>query len=177
LKEIVVDKPFYVVSDTHFSHVNIIKYCSRPFNNVDVMNETMYNNWCDKLENDDDLIFFLGDFANGDLKKNAKVFWDELPGTKYFIKGNHDLADNGIEMFDEVLVHFNNKRILLTHIPNSSKSKQYDFIFHGHIHNNGTPTPLPNNMINFSVEVNDYAPVLITTEFLNNKMMIDSTIR
>ena len=35
----------YFSADQHFSHANIIKYCKRPFNNAQHMNETLIKNW------------------------------------------------------------------------------------------------------------------------------------
>lgn len=52
----------YFISDLHLGHENIIKYCSRPFVNVNEMNEALIENW-NKCVNRNDKIFVLGDFA------------------------------------------------------------------------------------------------------------------
>ena len=46
----------WITSDSHFSHVNIIKYCNRPFDNVETMNETIIKNWNNAVSKDD-LVF------------------------------------------------------------------------------------------------------------------------
>ena len=35
----------YFIADTHFNHENIIKYCDRPFENVNVMELKLIDNW------------------------------------------------------------------------------------------------------------------------------------
>ena len=52
----------FFTSDTHFGHENIIKYCGRPFKDVEKMNERLIKNW-NEVVKDTDTIFHLGDFS------------------------------------------------------------------------------------------------------------------
>ena len=54
----------FIISDTHFSHDNIIGYSNRPFNNVEEMNETLVRNW-NSVVKPTDWVICLGDFALG----------------------------------------------------------------------------------------------------------------
>lgn len=168
MKEIEVgSQGFYVVSDLHLNHERIIGYCSRPFSNVDEMNETLFNNWNNKVT-DDDTIFFLGDFCNGEMKKSAKIVWDSLSGNKHFIKGNHDLWYEGIDIDETIIVKYKGKRIHLSHQPNLDFKDQYDYVVFGHIHNNPVSFEKPENFFNVSVEVIGYTPIHID-DLINSK--------
>ena len=48
----------FVTADTHFNHENIIKYCNRPFKDVNEMNEVIINNW-NSVVSKDDIIYHI----------------------------------------------------------------------------------------------------------------------
>lgn len=43
----------FFTSDTHFYHGNIIRFCNRPFEDVEMMNETIISNWNNTVGLDD----------------------------------------------------------------------------------------------------------------------------
>ena len=75
----------WFTADTHFSHANIIKYCARPFDNVEGMDRTLITNW-NKVVEPKDIVYHLGDFCF----RNPERYLNALNGYIYFIYGNHD---------------------------------------------------------------------------------------
>jgi len=63
----------FFTSDTHFNHANIIKFCDRPFKDVELMNETLIANW-NRVVGLDDTVFHLGDFCLGGAGDQGTVF-------------------------------------------------------------------------------------------------------
>jgi calcineurin-like phosphoesterase family protein len=78
----------YYTSDLHFSHVNIIKYCDRPYADVDAMDEDMIARWNALVTPQDD-VMVLGDLALGRLEESLALA-SLLNGNKTLIPGNHD---------------------------------------------------------------------------------------
>lgn len=76
----------WFTSDTHFGHANIIKYCNRPFSNVDEMNEALIANWNDNIKPTDS-VYHLGDFSFEQKPQNTAR---RLNGNKHLVRGNHD---------------------------------------------------------------------------------------
>ena len=134
----------WFISDTHFNHANVIRYCNRPFKSVGEMNQTIINNW-NSVVSDEDTVFFLGDFIFGKYEDFAN-FTKALKGHKHFIIGNHDGAvlknDKALSYFEEVdkIMHIidGKNHICLCHFPIAEWNGYYKGHYHiyAHIHNN-----------------------------------------
>lgn len=127
----------YLISDTHFNHTNIIKYCNRPYKDIEEMNESLIASW-NEVVRPEDTVYFLGDFCLGN-RNTVIEFGHRLNGHKILIMGNHDkitktaFLDAG---FEEVykkptVFNFGGKELLLSHAPNYDT--EYDNVF-GHVH-------------------------------------------
>lgn len=112
----------FFTSDTHFNHANIIKFCNRPFKDVEQMNDVMIANW-NSVIGKDDTVFHLGDFCLGGAAEWTKIL-DRLNGKIYLIMSNHDLKNirqGFISRFEHVAmqmrIEIGKKRIYLCHYP------------------------------------------------------------
>lgn len=91
----------FFTSDLHCYHKNIIKYCNRPFNSVEEMNQAIIDNW-NKVVPEDGIIFVLGDCVFGSRELWREIF-SQLNGRKYLIRGNHDGKFTDKTIFDDEL--------------------------------------------------------------------------
>lgn len=90
----------YFTADHHFGHENIIKYCHRPYNDVEEMNEDLVEKHNDIVD-ENDHVYHLGDVA---FSNNPRTWLEKLNGRFTLIKGNHDRNDN--EYWEEVCEKF-----------------------------------------------------------------------
>ena len=93
----------FFTSDLHFFHEAIIRFCNRPFKNIEEMNETIIMNWNSKVGKDD-TVFILGDFCLGGSGAWSFIL-DNLNGHKHLLIGNHDmknLRQGFMKKFDSV---------------------------------------------------------------------------
>ena len=74
----------WIISDTHFYHENIGRYCNRPEN----WQELIIKNWNDRIA-PGDTVLHLGDFALG-KKIHFELLTGILNGKMFLIQGNHD---------------------------------------------------------------------------------------
>lgn len=79
----------FFTSDQHFWHNNVIRYCNRPYSNIDEMNEDLVNKW-NSVVNPEDTVYILGDFSLA--FRPVEIYPHRLNGTKYLVPGNHDFC-------------------------------------------------------------------------------------
>jgi calcineurin-like phosphoesterase family protein len=82
-----MSKTFFI-SDTHFNHNKPFVYVARGFKTIEDMNEAIITNW-NRVVEDGDKVFVLGDFALGTDLANIEDILLELRGEKHLIRGNH----------------------------------------------------------------------------------------
>lgn len=173
-----VGKIFWT-SDTHWSHSNILKYCNRPFESVEAMNDALVANW-NSVVKPDDHVYHLGDFCFGNVEKwNWCLEPGRLNGHIHLILGNHDperVFRDGtlIERFDSIdyqkILIIEGWTVILNHFPFLSFSNNLDhkvMQLFGHIHSG--PDGIGNvmtggkepqwNQYDVGVDNNNYTPV------------------
>ena len=123
----------WIITDTHFWHHNIIKYCDRPKDH----NERMIQAWCDMVQPEDEIIH-LGDVIFGSKKSGLVDLLASLPGIKHHIRGNHDkkspdyYVDSG---FTTSANFFVRDQIYFSHRPEQVLRPGCKINIHGHVHN------------------------------------------
>lgn len=172
-----IDRDVFVISDTHFSHENILQFERsdftpvRPgFANYQEMDEYMVEKW-NAVVKPNDKVYHLGDVT---MKKRHIDVVKRLNGKKRLIMGNHDIFGFKFyaDYFDEVYAMriLPKEGIMMTHIPLHLNSvKRWCINVHGHIHERiiGQDTQMVLGVVqdqhpyyfNACVEHHDYTPV------------------
>ncbi|MDE7405755.1 MAG: metallophosphoesterase family protein [Clostridiales bacterium] len=185
----------YFTSDLHLGHKNSITISSRPFTDIEEMDETLINNWNNRVKVDD-TVYIIGDFVWE--SKDPFAYLPRLNGKKVLIAGNHDykwlkrhgmaiVADDGRVEFRDYSEYFINiaqyvemsldgVAVTLCHYPmlewNASR-KYGGYLIHGHIHNSRDKKYVPlwvlPHALNAGVDINNYAPVTFDELITNNE--------
>lgn len=165
-------------SDPHIGHANIIKYCNRPFEDVEDMNRTLVANY-NRVIGENDTVLWLGDaFFKGDQDHYREIL-ASMHGHKILLLGNHDQGDTamaalGFELvLREAVMHIAGIKCRLNHFPYKG-NPQYEkpdpfadkrpqknpgeILIHGHSHNIVKVTG-PNS-ISAGVDAWDFKPAM-----------------
>jgi calcineurin-like phosphoesterase family protein len=91
----------WLTSDEHYGHNNVIKFCNRPYKDIEEMKEGLIENH-NSVVKKGDLVYHLGD-----------IFWRTIPlleavsivkrlnGQHYYVRGNHEeLIDHNKNLRD-----------------------------------------------------------------------------
>lgn len=162
----------YFTSDTHYGHKNIIKYCARPFADIDEMHREMIARW-NAVVRPEDTVYHLGDFAFG-LKPFVANIVAQLVGEKILIRGNHDKTVQGMrdvgfdEVQDDKMLRLDGLNVYLRHIPvDYTVPLPYGTDVHlcGHVHEAWKVKTWVDRMptINVGVDQWDFRPVSLQT--------------
>lgn len=178
----------WFTSDLHLGHENIIKYCDRPFVDVQGMDEALIARWNERVNSDDE-VWVLGDFAMGQITETLELV-RQFAGTKVLVTGNHDRCwpgrrgdhhdwterylDAGFAevRHGTVKTEIAGHQVLAGHFPYEGDSHDEDrfnafrpidtgeWLLHGHVH---TTWRVRERQINVGVDQWDYAPVSAPT--------------
>lgn len=158
------ESKIFLIGDTHFMHRNIIKYCNRPFKDVEEMTESLIKNWNSVVDNND-IVYVIGDFALCGKQKIIEI-GNQLNGHKRLILGNHDGAS--IATYREAGFEFvyNHPIVLddfyiISHIPMVGISVNAPFanVF-AHVHDDPTYKDCSCRSFCVSAERINYTPIL-----------------
>lgn len=139
----------FFTADTHFGHANILKYASRPFADVDEMDEELIARWNARVGPNDE-IYHLGDVS---FRKSAQTVdvLKRLNGKKYLVKGNHDRISPEVErqwawIKDYHELKIADHHVVLCHFPFEAWNRSHHASWHLHGHAHGHSTRRPNRM-------------------------------
>ncbi len=152
----------WIISDTHFSHANIIKYCNRPFENTYVMDAEMIKRW-NSVVAKEDIVWHLGDFGMGN-KEHITNIVSQLNGRIFLIKGNHDnhpdkwYYECGFEkVYDRPVIV--DDFFILSHHPRTVGAPIYGYLY-GHVHDDEIYKDFTSNSCCVCAERQNYTPIL-----------------
>ena len=164
----------YLISDTHFFHENIIRFCGRPFESVKEMHNTIIERWNATIP-DDAWVIHAGDVQmKGDKIKVGNII-RRLKGRKILIKGNHDTWSNrtyyemGFEQVIDFPIYIGHGTII-SHQPLIDPGVFLNI--HGHTHEKNVEDDT--RYYNVSCEQNNYTPELLRDIFVKfDKKIVD----
>lgn len=151
----------WFTADTHFNHKNIIKFCNRPFSNVEEMNSSLIINWNSKVRMED-TIYHLGDFGFGEVKP----ILGKLNGKIVLMRGSHEKSAlqyrNWFKEIHSLLeIRQHDPSIILCHYAMRVWSKSHYNSWHLYGHSHGRLSPIGKSW-DVGVDNNNFFPLSLT---------------
>jgi len=160
----------FFTADCHFGHYNIIRFCERPFKNLNHMHGTLISNWNKKVK-PEDTVYHVGDFSFGWSRK----YESRLNGKIIHIRGNHDWSNGTKSRMKYAVMDIFGLMVYVTHVPpviDQERTVEYDlvhicdFILCAHVHNLWKHKFIGDKpAINIGVDVWGFEPVSLPSLF------------
>jgi len=159
----------YFTADEHYFHKNVIRYCSRPFENIVKMHDVFIKNH-NILVKEEDEVFHIGDFVA--MEKNTdkiRNILNRLNGTHHLILGNHDevkpfsyVECGFMSVHTSLIIQTIEVDFVLNHDPSvCCLLGDRHFLLCGHVHNLFRRIE-GKRILNVGVDVNDFKPISLT---------------
>lgn len=178
----------FFISDTHFGHTNIIKYCLRPFlsaheerrileahgdrdrlrevriskESTQRMDQTMIDH-INAMVGPDDTLWHLGDFTFGDYDRAERYRRRIHCKNIHLIWGNHDRRPEVAPLFgrthDQVMIYVEDQPIFLNHYAMRVWPRSHYGTWHLYGHSHGRLTDDPNSYsFDTGVDAHEFRP-------------------
>jgi calcineurin-like phosphoesterase family protein len=125
----------FFTADTHFSHRNILSYCSRDFPSIEEHDRVLLDNINSNVHIDDHL-YILGDFCMGDpLRHLNQIKCRNL----HFVVGSHDkqmwqYRDKFVEFKEKICTSLSGQFVVMTHCAHLVWERGHHGSAHAHGH-------------------------------------------
>lgn len=153
----------WFTADTHFGHGNIIKYCNRPFNSVEEMDEVMIERWNERVK-PNDVVWHLGDFAFYRAYEKLQEIFSRLNGVKCLVAGNHDYMNTqGLGWYESNKIRtllIGKQSVIMCHYGMRVWNHSHRGALHLYGHSHGT-LPGDSQSLDVGVDCWDFRPVNI----------------
>ncbi len=169
----------FFTADLHLFHENVIKYCKRPFANIDEMHEGLISNWNSNVR-PQDIVYIIGDVSFTKDMTLLEAVFNRLNGTKILICGNHDKHMLKYERFRALFqsihqmleIKINNQNITMCHYAMRVWNKSHYGALHLYGHSHGSMPDDPHSLsIDVGVDCHNYTPISYdrVVEIMSNK--------
>lgn len=160
----------WFTADHHFGHANILRYCQRPFADVEEMNGALVESW-NRVVAKGDTVYHLGDLFLL-LPAEATKLMARLNGSICLIRGNHDrTADQMKGRFQWVKDYYEltvaddeaqggKQRIVLFHYALRVWNRAHYGAWHLYGHSHGTLPDIPGSLsLDVGVDCHGFTPL------------------
>lgn len=130
---------YFFTADEHYGHGNIIRYCDRPFHDIEEMNETLINNHNSVVsDSSNNLTVHCGDFHWARKYSIAQKVIERLNGKHVFLMGSHDVWLKSSPHHERWEKNINGQVVVADHYAGRvwSRSHRGSWQVYGHSHGN-----------------------------------------